>query len=172
MFEGTTEDYLNICVPLYRASIACDWLAAKPIFDKRPDLVRFAISENYATPLHVAALAAEDTNHNEHFVNNLIQMMGDQELELQNAEGYNALYLAAAAGKMKMVEILANKNTNLLNIPDSKGHLPLHVAAVFARGDIVMHLYKASLKLSDKCWTYDRRTRLLIMCVENDLFGK
>ncbi|KAI7738370.1 LOW QUALITY PROTEIN: hypothetical protein M8C21_008433, partial [Ambrosia artemisiifolia] len=52
---GSRENYLKTGVPLYEASIRCDWVAAKAILDEKQDLV--SITENGETALHVAASA-------------------------------------------------------------------------------------------------------------------
>lgn len=49
LLNGSREDYFNICVPLFQASITGDWATAKVILDERQELVRFAISEDYYT---------------------------------------------------------------------------------------------------------------------------
>lgn len=170
-FVGSGDDYFKICVPLCRASVCGDWAAAKAILVKRPELVRYAITENYATSLIVAA-SGENTKQMEDFVKNLVDMMENQDLEFENIKFGTALGVAAATGKMKMVEILVSKNMNLVNIPNDKGNLPLHFGALYGRHNMVKYLYAASRKLTGDCWTNQNRFSLLYRCVESDLFGK
>ncbi|KAK9061991.1 hypothetical protein SSX86_019175 [Deinandra increscens subsp. villosa] len=55
LVNGPREDYLTFGVPLYDASMKCDWKAAKRILDLKPELVRYSLTENGDTALHLAA---------------------------------------------------------------------------------------------------------------------
>ncbi|KAJ9553234.1 hypothetical protein OSB04_017279 [Centaurea solstitialis] len=166
--KGPRKDYIEVGVPLYEASIRGDWKAAKAILDKKPELVRFSITENHETPLHVAA-SARRTKRVEEFVENLVAMMTKEDLELQNKSYNTALCLAAAAGNVKMVKIMVNKNPTLLTIPGSEQMMPLYMAALFGDHDMVKYLYDNS-NLDDDGWTDKNRRWLLLKCVESDLF--
>ncbi|KAM0064903.1 hypothetical protein Hdeb2414_s0003g00108481 [Helianthus debilis subsp. tardiflorus] len=85
LITGSREQYLEIGVPLYEASIKCDWKAAKAIFDKYSEmgLEKYSITENGETSLHVAA-SAKGPNDVEKFVKNLVGKMQNEDLELQN----------------------------------------------------------------------------------------
>ncbi|GJV21587.1 ankyrin repeat-containing domain, PGG domain protein [Tanacetum coccineum] len=103
LLEGPREDYLKIGVPsIQEASDKCDWKAAKAILDKHPQmkLVRYSITENAETALHVAA-SAKGPKHVEEFVENLVKLMEKEDLALENKNCNTALYLAAAAGNIK-----------------------------------------------------------------------
>ncbi|KAJ0703580.1 putative ankyrin repeat-containing domain, PGG domain, ankyrin repeat-containing domain superfamily [Helianthus annuus] len=172
LFNGSREQYLKIGVPLYEASIKCDWKAAEAIFKKYPqmELIRCSITENGETALHVAA-SAKGSKHVEEFVKNLVHEMGRGDLELQNNNHNTALYLAAAAGNIKAVKIMLEKNRTLLTIAGSKGTMmPLYTAALFGNEDVVKYLYNNSKKLRDDGWTTQNRGWLLQKCVENDMF--
>ncbi|KAJ9557458.1 hypothetical protein OSB04_012072 [Centaurea solstitialis] len=168
--EGPRKDYIKIGVPLYEASIRGDWKAAKAIIDKYQDqeLVRSSITENHETALHVAA-SARSTKRVEEFVENLVEMMTEEDLELQNSSGNTALCLAAAAGNVKMVEIMVKKNRRLLTIPGSKKMMPLYMGALFGHHGMVKYLYDNS-NLGGDGWTHENRGWLLLKCVESDLF--
>ncbi|GJU06363.1 ankyrin repeat-containing protein, partial [Tanacetum coccineum] len=97
LFQGSRENYVKYGVPLYEASIKGDWKAAEAILNKKPELIRSAITENGETPLHIAA-SAESTKDVEEFVENLVNLMDKKDLELQNKNYNTALSLAAAAG--------------------------------------------------------------------------
>ncbi|MFS8010283.1 putative ankyrin repeat-containing domain-containing protein [Helianthus anomalus] len=165
------ENYLKTGVPLYEASIRCDWVAAKAILDKKPDLVRYSITENGETALHVAASAKGDPKDVEEFVKNLVRKMKEEDLALENENFNTALYLAAAAGNVKAVKIMVEKNSILPTIPGGQGKmLPLYAAALFGNYDVVKYLYEESKELSDDCWNPQNRGWLLEKCVENDMF--
>ncbi|PWA47377.1 ankyrin repeat-containing domain, PGG domain protein [Artemisia annua] len=171
------EDYLKIGVPLYEASIKCDWKAAKAILDKYADmkLLRYSITENAETALHVAA-SAKGPKHVEDFVKNLVELMEKEDLALENKNCNTALYLAAAAGNIKTVKIMMEKNRTLLAIPgggsmDKKRQLmPLYTAALFGNHEVVKYMYEESKDLIDDGWTDANRSWLLEKCVENDMF--
>ncbi|KAK9062038.1 hypothetical protein SSX86_019222 [Deinandra increscens subsp. villosa] len=172
LINGPRENYLKIGVPLYEASIKCDWKAAKAIIDEYPkmELVRCSITENGETALHVAA-SAKGHKHVDEFVKNLVGEMRNDDLELQNHNHNTALYLAAAAGNINAVKIMLGKNNGLLTIAGSKGSmLPLYTAALFGNVEVVKYLYNNSNKLRDDGWTTQNRGWLLLKCVENDMF--
>lgn len=171
LLEGSRENYIKIGVPLYEASIKGHWKAAKDILDKQPELIRFAITENYETPLHIAA-SAESTKCVEEFVANLVNLMDKKDLELQNKTCNTALSLAAAAGNVKTAKIMVEKNRAVLEIPGSNRMMPLYMATLFAKPDMVRYLYENSNKMSGDFWTHENRGWVLQKCVEADIFGK
>ncbi|KAI7736095.1 hypothetical protein M8C21_018021 [Ambrosia artemisiifolia] len=169
LINGSREDYLKIGVPLYEASIKCDWKAAKAIFDTNSELVRCSITENGETSLHVAA-SAKDPKDVEKFVKNLVDMMAKEDMELQNKNHNTAMYLAAVAGNIKAVKIMVEKNKSLLIIAGGNGiMMPLYAAALFGNEDVVKYLYNKSKCLGDDGWTSQNRGWLLDKCVENDI---
>ncbi|KAI3734803.1 hypothetical protein L6452_14282 [Arctium lappa] len=169
LLNGSREDYFNICVPLFQASITGDWATAKLILDERQELVRFAITEDYYTALHVAA-SVDQTKLTEIFVKNLVDRMERKDLELQNLNSNTALFLAAAAGNIEVVKIMMKKNRGLAAIPGSRGMLPLHIGAIYGRHNVVEYLYYASVTLIHVGLTSQTRGWLLLKCVECDLF--
>ncbi|CAI9272251.1 unnamed protein product [Lactuca saligna] len=169
LLTGTRKDYIAIAVPLYEASIRGDWKAAKKILDERPELVRYSITANNETALHVAA-SAISTKKVEEFVENLITKMKKEDLELKNSSSNTALCLAAAAGNVKIVEIMVKSNRALVAITGSRGMTPLYMAALFGHYEMVKCLYGYSQKLRDDCWTDETRSWLLLKCVETDMF--
>ncbi|MFS8010198.1 putative ankyrin [Helianthus anomalus] len=68
----------------------------------------------------------------------------EEDLELVNENSNTALYLAAAAGNIKTVRIMVEKNRGLLTIPGARRQImPLYSAALF----IMIYLYVDSLPL-------------------------
>nr|XP_043633440.1 uncharacterized protein LOC122604630 [Erigeron canadensis] len=169
--KGYRDDYLKIGVPLYEASVKCDWKVAKSIFEKRPELVRYSITENGETALHVAASAKGPTRMEE-FVKNLVGLMNPEDLTLENENFNTALYLAAAAGNLETVKIMIEKNRDLLTIPGAgRQMLPLYAAALFGNYEVVKYLFLMSNNLGDEeGWTSQNRGWLVDKCVENDMF--
>ncbi|KAK1432571.1 hypothetical protein QVD17_09468 [Tagetes erecta] len=166
---GSREDYIKYGIPLYEASIKGDWKTAEALIKTKPDLVKCSITENGETALHIAA-SAKKTKRMQHFVEHLVEKMEKTDLELQNNSSNTALCLAAAAGNVKMVEILINKNPALLTIPGSQQMMPLYMAALFGDRAMVKFMYSKSRELRDDGWTAQNRGWLLLKCVESNLF--
>lgn len=98
--------------------------------------------------------------------------MKKEDLALENKDKNTALYLAAAAGNLKTVKIMMEKNMTLRTIPGNKGlMMPLYVAALYGKYEVVKYLYENSNKLRDNGWTPQTRSWLLEKCVEADMFG-
>ncbi|KAJ0578723.1 putative ankyrin repeat-containing domain, PGG domain, leucine-rich repeat domain superfamily [Helianthus annuus] len=169
LLDGPRADYVKFGVPLYEAAIKGDWKAAKPILDKRPDVIRSAITENYETLLHVAA-SAESTKAVEEFVINLVNMMEKKDLELQNKNYNTALSLAAAAGNVKTAMIMVKKNPAVAEMPGNNRTMPLYMAALFGKPEMARYLYGISKKMGGDYWSHDNRGWVLQKCVESDIF--
>nr|XP_043622722.1 uncharacterized protein LOC122594311 [Erigeron canadensis]XP_043622723.1 uncharacterized protein LOC122594311 [Erigeron canadensis] len=170
LLAGPRARYLEEGVPLYEASIKCDWDAAEPILKAKQDLVRYSITENGETALHVAA-SAKVPKLGVVFVKKLVDMMKEEDLELENENFNTALYLAAAAGNLETVEIMVKKNRNLVTIPGAgRQMLPLYAAALFGNNDVVEFLYGESNELCEADgWNDKNRGWLLEKCIENDM---
>ncbi|XP_071707228.1 uncharacterized protein [Rutidosis leptorrhynchoides] len=170
LVQGPRLEYLRLGVSLYEASIKRDWKAANAVLVEKPELVRYSITENGDTALHVAASAKGDPKLMVDFVNNLVGMMTNKDLELQNANYNTALYLAAAAGNVETVKIMMKRNRDLLTIIGAgETMLPLCAAALYGHYDAVKFIYKNS-NLDDCCWTDQNRGWLFEICVDNDMF--
>nr|XP_043610868.1 uncharacterized protein LOC122582530 [Erigeron canadensis] len=114
--DDRRQDFFNICVPMYEASMKGDWNAACNILKRfaRPNhdqdqsyLLRFSITDNSETALHIAA-----STQNADFVRNLVGLMQIEDLRLQNNNGNTALCLAAMAGNVEIAKIMVNHNPN------------------------------------------------------------
>ncbi|KAM0013414.1 putative ankyrin repeat-containing domain, PGG domain, ankyrin repeat-containing domain superfamily [Helianthus debilis subsp. tardiflorus] len=169
LLYGPRADYINFGVPLYEAAIKGDWKAAKVILDKRPDLIHCALTDNYETVLHVAS-AAKRTKSVDDFVINLVNMMEKKDLELQNKNYNTALSLAAASGNIETAMAMVKKNHFLTEIPGNNRTMPLYMAAVFAKLDMVRYLYGISNKMGGDYWSTENRGWVLQKCVEGDIF--
>lgn len=170
-FIGSRDDYNNICIPLYFASLKGDWETAEAIIDKRSELVRFSITENCDTALHVAA-SSKSSELMEIFVENLVNKMKKEDMLLQNRNYNTALCLAAANGKIRIVKTIVKKNNALLDIPGSQRMLPLHMASLSGQRDVAEYLYESSKQMTGKVWTDQNRCWVLQQCVQANLFGK
>lgn len=145
-----------------------DWKTAKSILE-RPDqdcsrLVRCSITDNSETALHVAA-SAQSTE----FVQNLVGEMQRADLEIQNENGNTALCLAATSGNVDIARIMVDMNPDLLTIRNRQNVIPLYIAALYGKRDMVNYLYNETNKHE---WTDQNKLWVYQKCVEADLFGK
>ncbi|KAI3687164.1 hypothetical protein L1987_80857 [Smallanthus sonchifolius] len=144
LLQGRREDYVKAGIPLYEAAIKGDWKAAKPILDKQPNLIRFAITENYETLLHI-----------EH---------------QQKAPRLWKNFLAAAAGNVKTAMGMVKKNPHLIDIPGNGKIMPLNMAALFGKPEMVRYLYYNSKKMTGDFWDAENQGWVLQRCVEAEIF--
>ncbi|KAI3683982.1 hypothetical protein L1987_84499 [Smallanthus sonchifolius] len=164
--DGRRQEYLDIAVPLYRASIIGDLKTAKDIFHRHGrHLVQYSITEREETPLHVAS-----AGHSTRFVRYLVNMMEADDLELQNSAGDTAFCIAVISGNVDIVKIMFSKNRELLNILGSANMTPLHLAALHGNHEVVTFLYSKSGLMSAQAWTDGSRTDLLLECVRAGIF--
>ncbi|KAI7755702.1 hypothetical protein M8C21_028304 [Ambrosia artemisiifolia] len=174
LLSGDQRDqYRKIGIPLYEASIKCDWTAAEAILRKNPDLVWYALTENGDTALHIAS-SIKRSEQVEKFVGNLVERMSTEALELINKNHNTALYLAASRGNINIVRIMVEKNPHLTTIPGGARvkMMPLYAAAVYGNYEVVKYLYEKSNDLRDHGWDSQNRASLFEKCVEGDMLGK
>lgn len=165
LLDDRRTDFFNKCVPLYEASIKGDWIAAEAILrHDQAHLVKCSITDNCETMLHVAA-----STQNTFFVQNLVDMMQPDDLKNQNSYGNTALCLAAITGNNNIARILVNKNQNLLTMRNASNIIPLYIAVLYGKRDMVDYLYNETNKLQV---TYENIKWVCLKCVEVDLFGK
>ncbi|GKD22874.1 ankyrin repeat-containing protein [Tanacetum coccineum] len=121
-----------------------DWKAAKAIFDKNKELIRYSINGNNETTLHMAVSRRKTM-----FVENLMTLMEEKDLELQDNNSYTALCIAVTAGDVQMAKILVRKNKALRDTPTTQGMMPIQMAASFGKQDMTKFLYDSqSMRVS------------------------
>ncbi|GJX30644.1 putative RNA-directed DNA polymerase [Tanacetum coccineum] len=113
-----------------------------------PELVRFCISRQLGTALHVAA-TTEETKMTLQFVKNLVNMMTREELELPNQFSNTAFWIASATGNVNMAMVMMEKNPSLQYIRGANSLLPLAKSASGGKYKIVKYLYDVSQKMID-----------------------
>ncbi|XP_074351048.1 uncharacterized protein LOC141690247 isoform X1 [Apium graveolens] len=145
------KNYLAICLPLYEAALKGDWEAAKEI-------------KNHETALHIAS----STKH-VYFVEKLVNLMKPEDLELQNKNFNTVLCLAAAAGTVKIAEILVAKNSSV-QMKREKNMLPVLVAAWFGQKNMVSFLYSLTDNMTCSDHTDMDRENLLHACISANLY--
>ncbi|KAM0009981.1 putative ankyrin repeat-containing domain, PGG domain, ankyrin repeat-containing domain superfamily [Helianthus debilis subsp. tardiflorus] len=162
------NDYFDLVVPLYEASVTGNWESAKFILDKRPDLVRYGLG-NLGTALHVAATAKE-SKQTLHFVQNLVNMMTRDELQLQNRNSNTAFWIACGYGKINMAKIIMEKNSRVLHIRGNLGYFPLTTGVASGTRDLVKWLYNNFGKMNGDHWGDVDRDLILCFCVIRGFF--
>ena len=118
------------------------------------------INKKRETTLHIVAAANQ-----ENFVKNLVNVMSSDDLKAVNTVGNTALTYAAAAGNVKIAEMMVEKNPELPNL--GRGVKPLSMAAFLGHSEMVQYLYPVTT--IDKP---DDRNDIFIDCVRKDLYGK
>ncbi|PWA74037.1 ankyrin repeat-containing domain, PGG domain protein [Artemisia annua] len=135
------------------AAISSDWESAKVILDKRPELVRYAITEGGDTILHIAVSAEADIIMAEMFVNNLLNRMKSEDLEIENRPGDIALIIAASKGSIHMFELMLRKHETLLSISSQQTLNALNSSTERGNHEMALHLYNVLERKSYKFWT-------------------
>ncbi|KAI4332587.1 hypothetical protein L6164_017483 [Bauhinia variegata] len=163
LLEDTEEartKYLTLCVPLHKAALKGDWKAAKHILEKDWTLLNAAITKGWATVLHIAAGA----NH-VHFVEELVALMNESDLELQDYKDNTALCFVAAIGNVRIAEIMWRKNNDIAGIRGGEGVTPLHMAALQGRSEMATFLYPKTWGVFEK----EDWILLFYLCISNGL---
>ncbi|RDY10672.1 Mediator of RNA polymerase II transcription subunit 18, partial [Mucuna pruriens] len=140
-----TRDYVNKCAPIYNLAIKGDWKEARNMLVADMRLARAAISQGWATLLHVAAEANQL-----HFVEELVKLLSEKDLELQDHKGNTAFCFAAAVGNVRIAEAMARRNTSLPTIRGGEGLTPLHMAALQGNTDMARYLYHDTVRIFDQ----------------------
>ncbi|GJY99946.1 ankyrin repeat-containing domain, PGG domain protein [Tanacetum coccineum] len=122
--------------------------------------VRYSITENGETALHIAA-SVKGPKHVGQFVYNLVHMMKKEDLEFVNKNHNTALYLAAAAGNLEVVKILVRKNLALMLIPGGKAAIEFTLLS--SKSIRALNSIKPKAFISLKLETYNK---LLIAWLE------
>ncbi|XP_024984546.1 uncharacterized protein LOC112520396 [Cynara cardunculus var. scolymus] len=170
LVEGRRRDFINICLPLYQASVVGDWEAVENILainrEFKDDLLGYSITEDKDTALTIAA-----SSESIKFVENLVDRMTDQQLTLQDKHGQTALHIAAGVGNVDMAMAMVGKHPQLLKIRNGVNALPIYVAAIYGKHDMVAYLYDEYKSMAGDDWTVDDISNVFWRCIEADLFG-
>nr|XP_043612084.1 uncharacterized protein LOC122583776 [Erigeron canadensis] len=184
LLDNRRGDYMDKCVPLYKASIKGDWAAAEELLRDGgiENLLGCSITENQETALHVASSMGQSAD----FVENLIRRMRPEDLVLQNREGNTAFCCAVIAGNIQMVIAMVERNRDILIIPDRENMMPLYrdlliirgrddtmplyLAALYGNHKMVTYLYDLSRQMQTDAWTDNDRSMVFLKCVEVNFF--
>ena len=84
---------MNLCVSLWKYAQKENWIEANHIIDRDEMLINVATSHGWQAIHHVAV----GVNH-VHFIEELLKLMSNNDLELQDMNRINAFCLVAANG--------------------------------------------------------------------------
>ncbi|KAH7565470.1 hypothetical protein JRO89_XS09G0214100 [Xanthoceras sorbifolium] len=120
--EFLTRELLNYYQPLLNAAQRGDWQSAKSFIHRNPNTLTASITAvNSRTVFHVAALSCQWE-----FVLKLLELIVYPEsLAVQDVYGNTVLHYVAQGGSLKTVKALVKKNSDLLQIVNNTGDLPL-----------------------------------------------
>lgn len=135
----------------------------KRVIDKFPNCVRYEITRNKDTILHIAAKAKQTA-----LVEKLLPRMTSTDLTLQNKYGYTALCFAAASGVVKIAKLMVDNNKHLPLIRTFDQITPLFIAISYKRRKMASYLLSAT---DFNNLTSEERIHLLIATIHSDLYG-
>ena len=123
-----------------------------------------AMTRGWSTLLHVAVGANQV-----HFVEELLKLLGTDDLELQDYDGNTAFCIAAAVGNVHITKIMMDKNGLLPTIRGTYGMTALHMAALKGRNDMARHLFPLTIDSfqDDRDWII-----LFFLCIITGIYGK
>lgn len=150
-------------VPLYKAALRGDWGTAKTILEQDPSLLTACISKGGQTVLHFAA----GTKY-VHFVEALVGMMRDEDLELRDDKENTAFCSAVATGAVQVAQIMLRRNKNLATIRGGEKMTPLYMAAMFGRSEMALCLYSKSVESLEE----GDRIGIFFTSINTGLYGK
>lgn len=97
-----------------------DWDSAKEYLGINPDVIRKRGSVSGATALHLAVgLEYED------MAMSLVELMAEEDLEIQDANGVTAIGFAANKGLAQVAKCIVEKNKKILSLPCFGDMIPL-----------------------------------------------
>ncbi|KAM1059169.1 hypothetical protein TB1_023272 [Malus domestica] len=139
--------------PLIDAVAKGDWSSAKKYLTKHPDAIRERGSLSGSTALHMAV-----SMENEYMAKELVELMTEQDLEIEDANGVTAITLATLIVP-EVARCIIEKNKRLLCIPcNLQNMIPLIMACHGGHWGLARYLYsvtplEALTSTQDNCQT-------------------
>ncbi|XP_058187977.1 uncharacterized protein LOC131304660 [Rhododendron vialii] len=127
---------------LYNTIENGDWEETKRLLDMGGNSVSARITSKGDTALHVAIMAGHLG-----IAEKLVILMSADDLEITNEFGSTALSLAAISGCTKLAKAMVDKNPKLVTVSNDlhiDGAIPVIVASLYNRKDMVHYLYKVT----------------------------
>ncbi|KAK1562576.1 hypothetical protein Q3G72_014322 [Acer saccharum] len=136
--------------------------AASLLVDDRSMAVA-VITDKYETALHVATGASRIS-----FVTEIIKWMEPEHLEMRDGNQNTAFIIAVIAGNIEIARVMLDKNPKLLEIRDSRGMTPLHMAVFLGINEMATFLYHRRTDCG--YLTFEDRTELFFQTIKRDLY--
>ncbi|CAN6571756.1 unnamed protein product [Malus baccata var. baccata] len=139
--------------PLIDAIAKGDWSSAKKYLTKHPDAIRERGSLSGSTALHMAV-----SMENEYMAKELVELMTEEDLEIEDANGATAITLATLIVP-EVARCIIEKNKRLLCIPcNLQNMIPLIMACHGGHWGLARYLYsvtplEALTSTQDNCRT-------------------
>jgi len=131
------SNYPNV-KELHDATIEGHWWKIKSILKNNEGAAKLVISDDGDTLLHLAVRRGKNN-----FIKELLNFIGNGEIENKNSEGHTALHIAAIVGNKDAAELLVEKRKELLEIKDDKLNIPVRSAYVSNQVNAFVYLWEA-----------------------------
>ncbi|KAK3220203.1 hypothetical protein Dsin_014173 [Dipteronia sinensis] len=131
------SDHSYYCyLPLINAAQRGDW---KSFVHEDPKAWKCRITSLSQTALHVAAISCQWG-----FVLKLLEVLPPESITVQDEYGNTALHYVAAGGSLKTAKALVTKNSDLPQMTDKNGHLPL-ITSIWSESNKELAWYLSSV---------------------------
>ncbi|XP_021802627.1 uncharacterized protein LOC110746698 [Prunus avium] len=140
--ESNTSDFNEFALhqPFIDNVVEGDWDLAKEYLSRNPEAIRERGSISGATALHLAVSGG--------YVNMakaLVELMTEEDLEIQDANGLTAMAHAATKGITQLAKCITEKNKKLLTLPyPPQNFIPLMTAYCIGHWELARYLYSVT----------------------------
>ncbi|KAL0315845.1 UNVERIFIED_CONTAM: hypothetical protein Sradi_5462700 [Sesamum radiatum] len=142
--ESVEDSYQSWSLLLYKALNQGNWETVETIVMQQPAAITARLTPFAETPLLVAVKAGQGLT----FIRKLLHFMQPEALALTDYFGNTALHAVAVLGNIQAARLFVEQNSDLPNIWNIDGCLPIHLAAM--RGHREMTLYLFSVTREDE----------------------
>lgn len=154
-------------MPLYKAAINGDWVAAERIFLHDHSAITAKLSSFEETALHVAV----STGRCNFFVQKLVEKMPLDSLGIANKIDETPLHYAAIAGNTEAAKMLVRKKPELVHKTGKYGYTPLHRAAQYGQKETVSYLLSVNRNENPSPLAGKLGVKLLNLLITADFYG-
>ncbi|TXG68611.1 hypothetical protein EZV62_003546 [Acer yangbiense] len=147
--DHRTAERLNYYRPLYNAAISGDWKAAICFIEHDPNALTAKITAlTERTVFHVAAICWQWE-----FVLKLLELItSPQSIVVQDQDGLTVMHYVSIGGSLKTAKALVQKNSDLLQIGNNYGDLPL-VYSIWSRNKELMWYLSLITRVDSPIWS-------------------
>ncbi|XP_021815714.1 uncharacterized protein LOC110758214 [Prunus avium] len=140
--ESDTSDFneFGLHQPFFDNVAKGDWDLAKEYLSRNPEAIR----ERYSI-LGLTALQLAVSLENVNMVKALVELMTEEDLEIQDANGLTAMAYAVANGITQLTKCMIEKHKTLLSLPLPPDNvIPLLMAYRFGHWELTRYLYSVT----------------------------